>query len=562
LVRQDPALDFDWGYGSPDPVVNSDYFSARWTRYIDVTPGTYRFTAEADDGMRVWVNNEMIIDAWREQPPTVYTAEIYLGPGHHLVRVEYFERAQRAVARLSWQRVDVPAPQPTAIPTAAPGQWQADYFNNVSLSGPPVVSRMETEINYDWGEGSPDLRVNRDYFSARWSRNLDVPAGHYRFNLRVDDGARLFVNGHTLIDAWRAQSATNYSGDIFLPGGPATVQLEYFEQTGSALVQLNWHRLDAVAPTATPTAAPAAWSRYVNTTLRVSLDYPSYWLRQSSSLFNDRYAGTDGFFTASAKAATNLNAAVSSEAYHVLQPYGSSPTIESLTVAGQPARLILPSGDQHTGMRQQAALVMQYDQPLYVGSDSYGFFILRASQPFIRQMVESLSLLAPGTVPPPTATSVPTAIPHPTATPSAPAAGAVIVDDNSAGFVRGGNASGWRIAYEGYNGRLVWSQNNAQVQTGYNWARWYPALRPARYEVFVYIPDRYTTTSNARYWVSHAGGFTLRTVDQSRNGGRWVSLGTYTFRGTDMDYVSLADVTYEPYLSRLIAWDAVKWEPR
>jgi hypothetical protein len=41
-----------------------------------------------------------------------------------------------------------------------------------------------------------------------------------------------------------------------------------------------------------------------------------------------------------------------------------------------------------------------------------------------------------------------------------------------------------------------------------------------------------------------------------------VSLGTYWFRGTDDDYVSLADVTFEPYVSRLIAFDAVKWEPR
>jgi len=51
-------------------------------------------------------------------------------------------------------------------------------------------------------------------------------------------------------------------------------------------------------------------------------------------------------------------------------------------------------------------------------------------------------------------------------------------------------------------------------------------------------------------------------VNQSTNGDRWVSLGTYWFRGSRDDYVSLADVTYEPYVSRLVAFDAVKWEPR
>jgi hypothetical protein len=62
--------------------------------------------------------------------------------------------------------------------------------------------------------------------------------------------------------------------------------------------------------------------------------------------------------------------------------------------------------------------------------------------------------------------------------------------------------------------------------------------------------------------VSHRDGYTLRLVDQSANGDCWVSLGTYWFRGNRDDYVSLADLTYEPYRSRLIGFDAVKWEPR
>jgi hypothetical protein len=143
-----------------------------------------------------------------------------------------------------------------------------------------------------------------------------------------------------------------------------------------------------------------------------------------------------------------------------------------------------------------------------------------------------------------------------------PAHGEVIVDDYDPGFVKGGAPSAWHIVYEGYNGRLYWTKNNDYARPNYNWVRWYPTLAAAKYEVFVYIPYRYTTTSSARYWVSHMNGMTLRVVSQSANGDRWVSLGTYQFRGNSSDYVSLADVTYEPYLSRLIAFDAVKWVPR
>jgi hypothetical protein len=96
----------------------------------------------------------------------------------------------------------------------------------------------------------------------------------------------------------------------------------------------------------------------------------------------------------------------------------------------------------------------------------------------------------------------------------------------------------------------------------YNWARWVPVLEPGRYEVLVYIPADQSTTSNAQYWVLHRDGATLRRVDQSANGGRWVSLGTYRFRRLGGEYVSLSDVTNELYLSTRIAFDAVKWVPR
>ena len=56
--------------------------------------------------------------------------------------------------------------------------------------------------------------------------------------------------------------------------------------------------------------------------------------------------------------------------------------------------------------------------------------------------------------------------------------------------------------------------------------------------------------------------FSLRVVDQLAYSNEWVSLGTYTFLGDGSDYVSLADVTYEPYLSREVGFDAVKWVAR
>jgi len=517
LRQQEANLNYDWGSGSPHFRVEADHFSARWTRYIDVTPGPYRFTVTSDDGIRVWVDSDLIIDQWHDHPPTTYTAQAYLGEGHHLVKVEYYERGGGAVAKVSW-----------TLATDTSQQWQGEYYNNKTLSGTPSLVRDDQEINFSWGSGSPAPgQVNADVFSARWTRNLDLATGNYRFRMTVDDGARLYVNGHLLIDAWKDQPPTTYSGDIYLPGGSITVQLEYYENQGGATAQLSWEN-----------TAPADWQTYSNPYFGITLKYPADW--QPVPGYGDpesgeKYAGTDGFFMINAMDGESIDSVAAAEANHVLQPYGSQPTIESLQIQGQEARLILPSADAN--MEDQSALIVRYPQPVTIAGHAYPFFVLYADQNHVRAIGETLRFTEN---PPPTG---------------------VIVDDTDAGFVKNGSPTGWHTAAEGYGGHLTWTRNNNQRRDNYNWARWYPDLASARYEVFVYIPDRYSTTSGARYWVSHRDGYTLRLVDQSANGGRWVSLGAYWFRGTNDDHVSLSDVTYEPYLSRLIAFDAVKWVP-
>ncbi len=377
LVRDDAQIDFNWGSGSPAPgVINTDHFSARWTRTIQATPGRYRFTAISDDGIRVWVDNALIIDQWNVHAHQTFAADWVLTAGSHPVVVEYYENDGWAAARLSWDLIKIP------IYT-----WRGEYFNNTTLSASPALVRNDTQINFNWGSGSPASGVvNANGFSAHWTGQFDLPAGSYRFTLTVDDGARLWVNDHLLIDTWGDQSAQTYNSDIYLPGGPIPIKLDYYENSGNALVQLAW------------------------------------------------------------------------------------------TLSAPP--------------------------------------------------------------------------------------GTVIVDDTDLGFTKGGTAAEWHTANEGYGSRMFWTRSNDEARVNYNWARWRPILKPGQYEVFAYIPERYTTTSQADYRISHAGGSTQRSVNQSVNGGRWVSLGTYQFLGTTDDYVALNDVTSEPDLTSLVAFDAMKWEPR
>jgi hypothetical protein len=298
--------------------------------------------------------------------------------------VEYYENKGAATAKLTWG------------PRSAPSNgWRGEYFDNRQLSGTPLLTRNDAQIDFDWGYGSPARQLGSDGFSARWTRAVHFEPGSYRFKATTDDGVRLWVNGHLLIDNWRDQAYTSRSGTIYLDGS-VPLKMEYYENGGVAAARLTWER--------------------------------------------------------------------------------------------------------------------------------------------------------EGENPPP------------------PPPDGIIVDDTDAGFVKGGPSSAWGTAAEGYGDHLTWARNKAWALRdqwpGYNWGRWYPDLAPGRYEVFVYIPERYTTSSMARYWVKHRDSFTLRVVDQSANGDRWVSLGTYWFSGDGEDRVSLATPTHEPHRSSLLAFDAVKWVAR
>lgn len=189
LERREASIAHDWGAGSPAPSINPDQFSVRWVRRIDFPTGTYRFTAQSDDGIRVWIDENLIIDEWHEHAVQTYTAERYLTGGPRVIRVEYFEQQGNAVAKLSWQRV------PDTV-------WTGEYYNNTSASG-TVVHRAQTDkIEFDWGNGSPAPGVNADNFSARWTANINFPPGTYRFIARSDDGVRVTVGGERIIDAW------------------------------------------------------------------------------------------------------------------------------------------------------------------------------------------------------------------------------------------------------------------------------------------------------------------------------------------------------------------------
>ncbi len=105
LTRTDDEINFDWGTGSPDDGIDANTFSIRWTGYIiPEYSENYTFYTRSDDGIKLWVNNQLLIDKWINQAPTEWSGTIDLEAStFYEVTIEYYENGGGAVAELSWE---------------------------------------------------------------------------------------------------------------------------------------------------------------------------------------------------------------------------------------------------------------------------------------------------------------------------------------------------------------------------------------------------------------------------------------------------------------------------
>lgn len=153
LIRTE-VPDFDWGNGSPGPKVPVDNFSARWTGSIVPTatgPTTIGFTA--DDGVRMWIDGKLVFENWTEHAPQRSSVTIPTVANKPLsVKIEYFESAVGAVAKLDWSTADA-QPYKSALEVAAKAdvvvmvlgisqELESEGLDRADLDLPPVQQKL------------------------------------------------------------------------------------------------------------------------------------------------------------------------------------------------------------------------------------------------------------------------------------------------------------------------------------------------------------------------------------------------------------------------------------
>jgi DNA-binding beta-propeller fold protein YncE len=248
MTRVDPQVNFDWGNGAPDHAMGPDGFSTRWTgQVLAPETGTYTFATNTDDGVRVWVDNQLVIDKWQVQQPTDWTGSIDLQAGQkYPIRMEYYDNTAGAKAKLSWKTPSASQeeviPSYRLYPDSPPASGlTGSYYDNADLTG-KIMSRVDPTVDFDWGNGSPDKSIDPDTFSVRWTGQVYAPdTGTYTFSTNSDDGVRLWVDNKLIIDHWQVQSEKKWSATIDLQAGQNyPIRLDYYDNTAGAKAQLIW----------------------------------------------------------------------------------------------------------------------------------------------------------------------------------------------------------------------------------------------------------------------------------------------------------------------------------
>jgi uncharacterized repeat protein (TIGR03806 family) len=234
ISRVDPSIDFDWGTGSPDPAIAVDNFSARWTGQILAQHSeTYTFYTTTDDGVRLWIDGQLLIDKWVDQSSTTWTAALPLTAGQRYnVTMEYYEHTGFALAKLEWSspstaRAVIPSSAAIAIegftadinfqPASAP-----DFGNGYLIDSSQPYGDRGNGFTYGWNAtfnetryrgnpGSPDLRYDTFNHMQKPSNpnavwEIAVPNGNYEVRIvsgdpdNIDSVFKINVEGVLIVN--------------------------------------------------------------------------------------------------------------------------------------------------------------------------------------------------------------------------------------------------------------------------------------------------------------------------------------------------------------------------
>ncbi|SFI08598.1 SH3-like domain-containing protein [Bacillus sp. 71mf] len=192
-LDQNGEVHYNWGSGGPAGFP-SQQFQADFVQNKQLSGGDYFVQSFADDGVKVSVDNNLVINRWSAAAGETNRALLpNLAAGSHSIHTQYYQEGGQAAVFSD------------VVPF---GSWLAYYYPNESLSGYPVAAKVLSQaanggLQEDNGfERSPATGVSGTHFSARYVTAKRLKAGQYLLYTGADDGIRVYVDGVKVVDAW------------------------------------------------------------------------------------------------------------------------------------------------------------------------------------------------------------------------------------------------------------------------------------------------------------------------------------------------------------------------
>lgn len=266
VTQFDAPVNFNWGSGAPLAGFPRDNFSVTWEGQVEANEtGAHVFSTVSDDGVRLYVDGNLVIDNFTDHGPRRdLSGSINLQAGNQYdLRMEFYERGGGAVAQLEWDgpsfgRQIIPAAnlshgcRPPVPPPCEGGEIETNgllgnYYDQNAIARNyftgNVETRLDLQVNFDWGGGTPIVGFANDDFSIIWEGEVETrDAGNYIFSTVSDDGVRLYIDGNLVVDNFTDHgSRRDSSAFINLQAASRyTVRMEYYERGGGAVAQLEW----------------------------------------------------------------------------------------------------------------------------------------------------------------------------------------------------------------------------------------------------------------------------------------------------------------------------------
>lgn len=243
------------------PREQDNFYGFRFDVRISVeTPGAYTFYTASDDGSKLYVDGQLVVNNDGLHPAVEKNGVVTLATGEHDVRVEYFEKTGGDSLQVLWSGPGISkAPLPQSIfvqPTeelnpvtdnAAPAtlpvtQMQYELFDGVfnQLADIDGLVPVQTGATDAFSLGVAD---GYDTYAVRYTGKLNVDvAALYTFAVTSDDGSRLYIDGNLIVNNDGRHRAIRKQNTVALEQGLHDIVVEYFEWGGLSSLDVLWSR--------------------------------------------------------------------------------------------------------------------------------------------------------------------------------------------------------------------------------------------------------------------------------------------------------------------------------